>query len=178
MIPFYLTFDSIVCLVFCSSCGKEVSSDENFCPGCGKPMKSEQTPTSHEMRRPTGITILGILEIISGVILAILAAVFGAFSGMMGNMMFGMMGDFMGALGGILAAVFGILAAISFLIAWALFSAKRWGRIVVIIFSIIDLIVEAVSIGGGNVFAIAGIILDVIILYYMWRPHVIAYFNK
>ncbi|MGI0022153.1 MAG: zinc-ribbon domain-containing protein [Nitrososphaeraceae archaeon] len=165
-------------LVFCSSCGKEASSDENFCPSCGKPMKSEQASSSHEMRRPTGITILGILQIISGIILAIAAAVFGALSGTMGDMMSGMMGEFMGALGGILAAVLGILAAISFLIAWALFSAKRWGRIIVIIFSIIDLVLEAVSIGGGNVFAIAGIILDIIILYYMWRPHVIAYFNK
>ena len=164
-------------LVFCSSCGKEVSSDENFCPGCGKPMKSEQA-SNHEMRRPTGITILGILEIISGVVLAILAAVFGALSGSMGEMMYGMMGEFVGAFGGILAAVFGILAAISFLIAWALFSAKRWARIIVIIFSIIGLMMDAVSLVSGNPFSIASVILNIIILWYMWRPHVIAYFNK
>ena len=136
---------------------------------------------SPEIRRPTGITVLGILEIISGIFLAIAAIFFGAFSGMIGNMMSGMMpgiGDFMGAIGGILAAVFGILAAISFLIAWALFSAKRWARTIVIVFSIIDLVLEAASLVSGNAFGIASMILDGIILYYMWRPHVIAYFIK
>jgi len=97
---------------------------------------------------------------------------------MMSDMMPEMGGAFMGAIGGILAAVFGILAAISFLIAWALFSAKRWGRTIVIVFSVIDLGLEAVSLVSGNFFGIASIILDCIILYYMWRPHVIAYFNK
>ena len=145
------------------------------------PMKSTIEHLGTWNSRPTGITILGILEIISGVVLAIAAAVFGAFSGMIGNMMYNMMpemGAFMGMFGGILALVFGILAAISFLVAWALFSAKRWGRTIVIIFSIIDLVLEAVSLISGNFFGIASIVLDAIILYYMWRPHVIAYFNK
>ena len=132
--------------------------------------------------RPTGITVLGILEIISGVLLATFAALFGAFSGMIGTMMSdmmpGMVADFMGVIGGILAVAFGILAAISFLIAWALFSAKRWARTIVIVFAIIDVALQAASLVSGNAFGIASMILDGIILYYMWRPHVISYFNK
>ena len=145
-------------------------------------MKSTMEHLGIWKSRPTGITILGILEIISGVLLVIVAAVFGVFSGMIGNMMSDRMsvmgGDFMGMFGGLLAAVFVILAAISFLIAWALFSAKRWGRTIVIVFSIIDLALYAISLPTRNFFGIASIALDGVILYYMWRPHVISYFNK
>ena len=136
----------------------------------------------HGNSRPTGITVLGILEIIIGIFLAIAAAVFGAFSGMIGNMMYNMMpemgANFLSAIGGILALVFGILAAISFLIVWALFSAKRMGRTIVIVFSIIHLGFGVASLATGNGSGILSMILDSIILYYMWRPHVIAYFNK
>lgn len=175
---------------FCPSCGKEVT-EENFCPACGKPLTAPTKSTVESDRtgndRPTGITVLGILQIIIGIILAISAAFLGAFSGMIGNMMYqhmdnnmmwGMGPDFLGTLGGVIAIFLGILAGISFLIAWALFSAKRWGRTLVIVFSIIDLVFAAASLFSGNGFGVASIILDAIILYYMWRPHVIAYFNK
>jgi hypothetical protein len=129
------------------------------------------------MRRPTGITILGILEIISGIIFAIVAIAIGAIAGM-GGYMGGMGGGVMSALGGALAAIFALGAVLSFLIAGALFSGKRWGRTITIVFSIISLIIEAVSLVSGNPFAIASVILNIIILWYMWRPHVIAYFNR
>ena len=170
---------------FCPSCGKEVT-DENFCPVCGKPLMTPMKSTIEELRtwnsRPTGITILGILEIIIGIFLAIAATVFGAFSGMMSsmmpNVMPGMGANFLSAIGGILAIVFGILAAISFFISWALFSAKRMGRTIVIVFSIIHLGFGVASLSTGNGSGILSMILDAVILYYMWRPHVIAYFNR
>jgi putative membrane protein len=90
----------------------------------------------------------------------------------------GMMMDmFAAAFGGVVLIIFGILAAIEFVIAGALFSGKRWGRIIVIIFSIIGVIFGAASLAMGDVISIATIILDIIVLWYMWRPHVIAYFN-
>ncbi len=127
------------------------------------------------MSRPTGVTILAILELISGIILAIAAITIGAISTMGGSSMFGMMAS---AIGGFVAAILVVLAIFSFIIAGALFSGKRWGRGVVIVFSIIDLILSLVSIVGGNGFAAIDIILNLIILYYMWRPHVIAYFYR
>ena len=127
------------------------------------------------MSRPTGITILAILELIAGIIFATAAIAIGAIATMGGPSMFGMMAS---AIGGFIAAILVMLAMFSFIISGALFSGKRWGRGIVIVFSIIDLVLSAVSIVGGNVFSIADIILNLIILYYMWRPHVIAYFNK
>ncbi len=161
-------------MTFCSSCGAELSPNVRFCSKCGIDLFPS---LSHPYisQRPTGVTILGILHIIGGIVFAAAAIVFGAASTMMGN---SFMGGFMSVIGGALAAVFVIVAILYFAIASALFSGKRWGRTIVIILSIIDLIFEIVSIAGGNVFAIAGIILDLIVLYYMWRPHVIAYFYK
>jgi len=162
-------------VTFCPSCGNELESNAKFCPKCGKQNEPQQPTRTVIPSRPTGITILGILHILGGIVFAAAALVFGAASTMMGN---SFMGGFMSVVGGALAAVFVIVAILDFAIASALFSGKRWGRTVVIVLSIIDLIFEVVSIAGGNVFSIAGIILDLIVLYYMWRPHVIAYFYK
>jgi len=99
----------------------------------------------------------------------------GGMSGMHGMPSFGPMSA---AFGGFIAIFFAILAVFAFVISGALFSGKRWGRTLVIIISIIDLITGGVSVAGGNVAGIVGMILNLVILYYMWRPHVIAYFHR
>jgi len=126
------------------------------------------------MSRPTGITILGILHLIGGAASLILATMGAAMLGVSGSM--GYMGMMPAALGGIFLIIFGILAAIEFIIAGALFSGKPWGRITVIVLSIIGLMIGLVSL-VGNPFSILNIMLDAFVLWYMWRPHVIAYFG-
>ena len=122
--------------------------------------------------RPTGVTILAILEIISGVI----AIAFGAFFGtLMGSMRIGMMMGDGEALGAIFAAIGGItiaLGVISFVLAWGLLKGKSWAWTVTLILTIISLVFDLPSMN------IIGIIIDVIILYYLFRPHVKAYFGK
>lgn len=154
-----------------------------------KPVEKEKVPAeetiensvpsqveSHTKRpRPTGITILAILYIIGGIGGLIGAISFQAMSSLMGSSMMG--AGYLQAMGGGIAAVLGITSIINFIIAWALLSAKGWGRTIVIIFTIISLVMEFVSLMGANVFAIPGIILDLVVLYYMWRPHVIEYFE-
>ena len=103
-----------------------------------------------------------------------MAAMGAAMLGVSGGM--GYFGMFSAALGGIFLIIFGILAVIEFVIAGALFSGKPWGRMIVIVLSIISLVIGLVSI-TGNPFSILNIILDVFVLWYMWRPHVIAYFG-
>lgn len=126
------------------------------------------------MSRPTGITILGILHLIGGSASLILATMGAAMLGVSGSM--GYMGMFPAALGGIFLIIFGMLAIIEFIIAGALFSGKPWGRITVIVLSIIGLMMGLVSI-VGNPFSILNIMLGAFVLWYMWRPHVIAYFG-
>ena len=126
------------------------------------------------MSRPTGVVVLGTLYIIAGIVWLLLAIVFGVVSsGLIG-------GTFTGGgeiVVGMIAGIAAIAASIEFIIAAALFSGKNWGRALVIVFAIIDLIVESASIVAGNFFAFVFIILDLVVLYYMWRPHVMEYFQ-
>ena len=126
------------------------------------------------MSRPTGVVVLGTLYIIAGIVWLIFAIVFGVISsGLLG-------GTFSGGgeiVVGIIAGIAAIVAAFEFIIAAALFIGKDWGRIIVIVFAIIDLLAESASIVAGNFFAFVLIILDLVVLYYMWRPHVIEYFQ-
>jgi hypothetical protein len=128
--------------------------------------------------RPTGVTILAILEII-GAILSLLGAVFfftiGALAGV---------APAAGPLGGLFAVIgvaFGglllILALIGFVLAYGFWTGKGWAWILGIIFSIIGIIIGLASI-IGNPASIVGIIINVLIIYYLTRPHVKAWFGK
>ena len=102
-------------------------------------------------------------------------AIFGAVMlGVSGGM--GYFGMFSAALGSVFLIMFGILAAIEFAISGALFLGKPWGRLIVIILSIIGAVIGLASI-VGNPFSILSLILDAVVLWYMWRPHVITYFG-
>ena len=104
------------------------------------------------MSRPTGVVVLGTLYIIAGIVWLIFAIVFGVISsGLLG-------GTFSGGgeiVVGIIAGIAAIVAAFEFIIAAALFIGKDWGRIIVIVFAIIDLLVESASIVAGNFFALS-----------------------
>jgi len=119
--------------------------------------------------RPTGVTILAVLEIISGAI----AITFGIFFGaMMGSAGMGMMGRDYGAVMGLISSVVVALGAVSFVMAWGLLKGKPWAWTVTLILTIISLIFDLPSVN------IIGLIIDVVILYYLFRPHVKAYFGK
>ena len=127
---------------------------------------------SAQKSRPTGVTILGILHAIAGafaiigVLLGVTLMTAGAFQD----------ASIFGA-GSLVVVIAGFLAAVNFGIAGALFSGKSWGRTIVIILAIISLITGIISIISGEAGSVFSIILNVIILWYMRRPHVIAYFQ-
>jgi hypothetical protein len=158
----------IYALGFCTFCGKDLG-DAKYCPSCGK--KSDIVAV-----RPTGITVLGILHVVTGIILSIGAVMVGVISSMMPSMDY--FGTMMSAVGGAITALLIVVAVLAFLIAAALFSGKKWGRTIVIVFSIINVVIQGMSIMGGNLFGFANVGLSCIVLYYMWRPHIISYFNR
>jgi hypothetical protein len=120
--------------------------------------------------RPTGVTILAILEIISG----ILAIVFGTFFGVISSASLGT-SLFDGAAPIAVGLVSGVLVSIgivSFVMAWGLLKGKSWAWTITLILTIISLIFDLPSMN------IIGLIIDIVILYYLFRPHVKAYFGK
>ena len=138
---------------------------------------SDTARNSIQKERPLGITILGIIFIIFGIWMAITAAMIGTVIAILGSYSH-MMSSVISALGGATALFIGIFAAIEFAIAWALFSGIKWGRMTVIVLSIVDLVAHSSTLVIGNLFAIPHIILDLLVLFYMWMPNVVSYFNQ
>ena len=128
-------------LPFCPSCGKEYTEGAAVCPSCGKsiaPVSSIPTPSSASAppsawsqppqtavvaraSRPTGVTILGILQILGSLIMLATGVGFTALFGAYGSAIL----------------VFGIL---SLIFAFALFTGRNWARILVLIGAVLDII--------------------------------------
>jgi hypothetical protein len=84
-------------------------------------------------------------------------------------------------LGGGFLAIGGILIAIgifSFVVAYGLLKGKDWAWTLTVVLSIISVVLNAISVAMGNIASIVSIIISGIILYYLYRPHVKAYFGK
>lgn len=130
------------------------------------------------MQRPLGITILSILYVLGGIAAIIGAIMFSIFSVMFADMMADSMMNNVAIFGGVISGIFVGVAVLEFLIASCLLLGKRWARRIVIIFIAIDLVLEFFSIFGGNMFGIPMIVLDLFVIYYLYRPHVIEYFGE
>jgi hypothetical protein len=160
----------------------------------------QTTPKS----RPTGVTIIAILNIIGGAIMlfgAIALIAIGAIlptlppntfnqSGLQGNLTTGQVPvpppgvppmvsqSLLGGIGIAFGIVLLALAIVSFVVAYGLLKGLGWAWTVTVILSIISIVFNAISIATGNIVAIISIIISGIIIYYLYRPHVKAYFGK
>lgn len=132
---------------------------------------------SVKRQRPTGVTILAILYILGGIFFTVVGTAV--------VLVVDELGAIIPTLGSVAplvlraaASILFIVAAIEFVIGAALLSGKSWGRKIVIILAIINLILEVTTIVvAGNFFGVVGMIIDGIVLFYMWRPHVREYFE-
>jgi hypothetical protein len=77
-------------------------------------------------------------------------------------------------IGGILVAI----AIVSFVVAYGLLKGQGWAWTLTVVLSIISIVLNAISIAAGNIASIISIIISGIILYYLYRPYVKAYFGK
>ncbi len=156
-----------------------------------------------ETNRPLGVTIIAILRIIGGIILllgGIGLVTIVPFVGQLNvnttssttdngvpvtpngaginlsniNTSFLFFAAFIGVIGSILI----VLGIASFVVAWGLLKGKGWAWTVTIIITIISLVFNALSIVSGNIGAIVGIIIDGVIIYYLYRPNVKSYFGR
>ena len=76
-------------------------------------------------------------------------------------------------------AVLVAIAIVSFVVAYGLLKGKGWAWTVAIILSIISIVWNVITlVTAANYGGIISIIISGIILYYLFRPHVKAYFGK
>jgi hypothetical protein len=177
-------------MVNCPNCGTSVPepvSSNQYCPNCGalliapnpssrapyfSPAPSGWTPlgsTPIRGPRPTGISVLAVLSVLDGVGWLILGAVFIY----IGSVIAVSILDGIGAFAVLVGLVF-------FGSSYGLWTGKHWAWIILLIVTVIALIFAVVSAvtGLGLAYVIIGLIIDLVILYYLTRPNVRAFFGK
>jgi hypothetical protein len=157
----------------------------------------------NKQHRPIGVTIIAILTIISGILLllsGVALAALGAFISVnpidtttttsSSNIGAQFIGIISAAVGGVLLVI-----GIGYLVmSYGLLKGKGWAWTITIILIIIGIVIQIVSTSIGSVFtaslhnasnatsgivgSIIGIAINIVILYYLYRPHVRAYFGK
>lgn len=134
-------------------------------------------------KRPLGVTVLAVLELLFGVIATALGGIFVAGSQMvasaaslagLGSVSASTLGTFVEVFGGVL--VIGGLAGI--VIGWGFWTGKNWARIIAMILNVVGaaggLLILVIGVGTGLIL----LLIDVAILWYLLRPSVKAYFRS
>ena len=57
-------------------------------------------------------------------------------------------------------------------LAWGLFTGKGWAWLITVIFAIITVVVSIIGVLSGSITSIPTLIINGVILYYMYRPHI------
>ena len=137
-------------------------------------------------KRPIGVTIIAILIIIGGILLLLAGIGVIAVGSLFISQIIGLGFVIIGAI--ILAVGIGYIV-----VSYGLLKGKRWSWTITMVLLFIGIAINVVSIIifgyltfdtdtssflTSNSGSIAGIIISVIILYYLYRPHVKSYFGK
>jgi len=145
-------------------------------------------------RRPTGVTILGILALLGGIVFLLggitaigLGLVIGtyagsAFTNALSNAGYsGLASIGAGTLAVILlvsGAIALILGILYFAVGVGFFGGKGWAWTLGIIVTIISIVYNIAQIAFGAFSSVFGLVVAILILYYLTRPHVKAFFGK
>jgi uncharacterized membrane protein len=158
--------------------------------------------------RPTGVTIIAILTIIGGILLLISGISLIALGSLISVTPSGTTTTTTNANSHPIAQVFGIISAaigsallvigIGYIVMfYGLLKGKRWAWTITIILLIIGIAIQIISTTAGSVFnasisssssansvisgiagGIIGIAINVVVIYYLYRPNVKAFFGK
>lgn len=125
-----------------------------------------------EGNRPLGVTIIGILYIIGGLFLL--------FGGIFGGIVLAAVG--LGAFGIVLGGILAIVGIIDIIIGIGCFKGWGWIWTIAVIFAILGIIIQILTLvttGMSGLFsAIIGILISVIILWYLFQDNVKRFFGK
>jgi hypothetical protein len=173
----------------CPNCGANIADvNAQFCPSCGATLASVSNPTTPppisaspsygsptygattppmKGARPTGITILAVLEILGGLALLLGGAGLAIVGAVLGS-------GLVAALGGLSV----ILGLVSFVVAYGLWTGRPWAWTIALVLGGINVLLGIVSIASGGYGSVFGLLISLIIIYYLTRPHVRVYFGK
>ncbi len=158
--------------IYCYKCGAKNPADASFCKSCGATLRQNAAPQAaagpqKPVKRPAGITILGVFQILIALgylalgVLITLGSV--ATIIQTASLNFGIAASVLGSVG--FFVIF--IGVIEFIIGAALLSGKNWSRILAEIGAIFDLFLFPI-----------GTILGIILLIYLNERGVVDYFHR
>ena len=122
-----------------------------------------------QKHRPLGVTIIAILTIIGGI--GLLA------SGIAAVVATPFLSDMGGLSAGIGAALI-VLGIAYFVMAYGLWKGKGWAWTITLVLSFIGIAFGIASIVTGNIGAVFHLIINIIVVYYLYKPNVKMFFGK
>ena len=123
-------------------------------------MRLPYEPGMAEKTRPLGVTVVGVLYLLLGILMALLALILLVSTAVIGPL---------GALG---STVPGIAALIYIVIALGFFKGWKLWWYLGIIFAVLGIIMSLFTLPAG----VISIIINLLIIYYLFRPNVKSYF--
>ncbi len=108
--------------------------------------------------RPTGVTILVVLEVLSG--------------------LFSLLGGLALVAVGVIVVILLVFAIVSFALAYGLWNGKGWAWTWSLVFAVISAILALLQMISSTSSGIVQLIIAGIIIYYLMRPYVKTYFGK
>ena len=127
--------------------------------------------------RPTGVTILAVLEALGGLVWLLAGAGMMMVGALMPIFGVGLL-MFLGAIAGLMSLVFLIFGIIAFVLAYGLFTGKGWAWLWSLVFAVIGVILALFEIMSSLGSGILPIIIYLVIIYYLTRHHVKVFFGK
>jgi len=127
-------------------------------------------------RRPTGITVLALLQFVGGAIAIILGLVFIAVGPMLPGIAAGLP-PMLSALVSILGVFLLVAGLVALVVGWGLWTGKGWAWWLTVIIECLGLVSGLVSIASGDLSALFGLAIAALILWYMFKPHVKNFFG-
>ncbi len=127
--------------------------------------------------RPPGITLLAVLHVLQAIFFFLSGIVLIALGAFIRRGLFGLPRFLNGAVSliGVVVVVIGLLYLG---LAWGLWTGKGWAWILSLVLAGLGLIVSLISLVRGGFGTIVVLILDAIILYYLFRPNVRTFFGE
>ena len=123
--------------------------------------------------RPTGVTFLALLEAIIGLYYLItgFSELFTA-AVIRSLMLAGISAQILPMVPRALGTMLIIFGFLSLFLAWGIWTGKGWARMVALVIAILGIVLSFLS------FHLIGLVIDIIIVYYLTRPKVKEFFTK
>jgi lysylphosphatidylglycerol synthetase-like protein (DUF2156 family) len=129
------------------------------------------------VNRPFGITLLAVLHVLEAILFflgGIALIVLGAF---MRRGFFGIH-RLLGGAASLIGVVVVVVGLLYLGLAWGLWSGKGWAWVVSLILAGLGIIVSLISLVGGGLGTLIVLVLDAIIIYYLFTPRVRTFFGE